>query len=125
MVKTYGYDSPRTNQGPLKMTLAKVGKNCQETVSPTDATDRPLVDRRGIDAFVYEDLENSLKELFCTVSKSNYICAARKGVRTVYSQMDCGRGLVCVGSNFLHVLTKTSLINLEVRLLVRGLGKPN
>ena len=78
MVKTFGYDNPRTKQGPLRRTLARVGKSCQKTVSPTNARDGPLVNRWGIDATVDGHLSKILEVSFLIVSEHTYGCAAWK-----------------------------------------------
>ena len=79
----FGHDSPRTNQGPLRRTLEKVTKGCQRTVSSMNATNGPLVNRWGIDAFADGNLEKIFEVSFYIVSELIDGCAARKGVSWV------------------------------------------
>ena len=59
VVETSGYKSPSTNQWPLMRTLAILGKTCRKIVSPTDATDGLLVNRRGMDGNLEEIKDGS------------------------------------------------------------------
>ena len=76
--KTTAYDSPRTNQGPMRRTLARVGKSCQKTVSQTDAIDGPLVNQGDFDATVDCNLYKILEGSFCIVFEQEDGCASRK-----------------------------------------------
>ena len=49
VVETYGYDFPRTNQGPLRRTLAHSRQHCLDSVQPREAINSSCVDRRGFD----------------------------------------------------------------------------
>ena len=49
--RTSGYNSPRTNQGPLRRTLALWGQEtAQGNVHPRKGIDGACVDLRGVDA---------------------------------------------------------------------------
>ena len=67
MVKTSGYDTVRTNQGPLRRTLA-LKQHCLIMCIDV-ARDGPCVDKRGIDSTVIPYLDHMRKPLTCTVSE--------------------------------------------------------
>ena len=50
MVEMSGYDSPRTNQGPLRRTLARKRQHYLGSGQPREGNDGSCLDRRGIDA---------------------------------------------------------------------------
>ena len=78
MVETSGYDSPRTNQGPLRRTSAGWGNTAKAVC--IDATSyAPCVDQRGVDDTIISHLDNLRKPLTCTVSELTYEVQDRGG----------------------------------------------
>lgn len=71
IVETSMYDSPRTIEGLLKRALSKVAKSSQDTVSPTNAINDPLVNKRGVDVSIDGYLEKSIGVLILQVSELN------------------------------------------------------
>ena len=72
MVKTSSYDSSRTNQGPLRRTLARWRQHNLGNVQPRKGN------RRGINSNVDQHLEILLDSLTCTVSYKEDRCEAWK-----------------------------------------------
>ena len=66
VVETYGYDFPRTNQGPLRRTLARRRQQRMGSVQPRKARDGSCVDRWGIDAKLHPTLSKIYGSLYCT-----------------------------------------------------------
>lgn len=64
------FETKRKNQEPLRRTIAKDGKSCQETLSPTDVTNGPFVNRSGIHSLNDEYMEKILDGSFFTVSEN-------------------------------------------------------
>ena len=106
MVKTSGYDSPRTNQGPMRRTFSFWGqKHCLGGVHSR----RELTERVWIDGALTPSVNQHLDILdnaqFEPVSELTYGCVARKGGRSSTHRRIVGRGLVYEGWDFLHVLS--------------------
>ena len=65
VVETSVYESPRTNQGPLRRTLARWSQYCLGSVHPRDAIDDPCVDQ-------WEVVSNHLPKLINFVGSLSY-----------------------------------------------------
>ena len=98
MVETSEYDSPRTNQGPLRRTPAGWG-NTTWAVCIDGTSYCPCVEWRDVYATVVPHLENLRDPSPAHVSELTYEVQYRGG-KSVDSQAARQRGSVCEGLDF-------------------------
>ena len=86
MVENSTYDSPRTNQGPMRRTHAHSCQHCLGIVHPQECN------QRGVDANHIQSLANHLEDLNYIVSDKEEGCVAwrRPGPSTDPRSVDRG-----------------------------------